>query len=99
MTSVQLEPPFVECATTIALFEFGSKSVVEMYMASLRGLVAPSSIWSHGLSVNVYGEMPMTASDGPDHVPPPFVECSIAIFATVPDTSSTPPMKASPDVL
>ena len=39
------------------------------------------------------------ASAGLDHVPPPFVECSIAIFATVPDTSSTPPMNASPDVL
>src|SRR5215472_3169809 len=99
MTSVQLEPPFVECATTIALFEFGSKSVVEMYMASLRGLVAPSSIWSHGLSVNVYGDMPMAATDALDHVPPPFEECSRTMFATVPDTSSTPPMKAIPTVL
>src|SRR5690348_9682552 len=99
MTLVQCDPLSVECETTIALFELGSNSVVETYISSLRGLVAPSSIWSHGLSMNVYGEIPRIPSAGLDHVVPPFDECSKTMSATVPDTSSIPPMNVVPVVL
>src|SRR5579863_9284636 len=48
MTSVNDPPLFVEFETTIAVFEFGSNSVVETYISSRHGLFGPWSICSHG---------------------------------------------------
>src|SRR5580700_3950365 len=65
-------------------------------MSPIRGLDGESSICSQSLSLKVYGEMPVTAMAGCDHVRPLFFERSKAISDTVLESSSMPVMYAPP---